>query len=98
MENSNFRFARICSVTGFGMNEGWVVNQGALYIRNEEDAIEFAKSQGHASTKELYDECQEENNNPDGFYWTEWDADEEQDEWYESPYEDGREAVLVSAQ
>ena len=96
MQNSNFKFARLCSVTLCGMNEGWVINQGAYYIKDEEYALEFVKGHGYKSTKELYDECQE-NNNPDGFYWTEWDADEEQEEWYESPYEDGREAVLVSA-
>jgi hypothetical protein len=96
MENSNFKFARICSVTLCGMNEGWVINQGAFYIKDEAVALEFAKGHGYNTIQELYDACQDERGNPDDFYWTSWDDDEE--EWgghYESLYEDGREAVWV---
>jgi hypothetical protein len=96
MENSNFKFARKCDVTGQGMNEGWVINQGFHYIKYEEDALVYAQEQGYNTIQELYDACQDERGNSDGFYWTSWDDDEE--EWggyYESPYEDGREAVWV---
>jgi hypothetical protein len=79
------------------MNEGWVINQGAFYIKDEAVALEFAKGHGWASIQELYDACQDDDGNSDAFYWTEWEELDE-DQWYESPYEDGREAVLVSAE
>jgi hypothetical protein len=99
-----FKFARKCDVTGEGMNEGWVINGGVMYIKYEADALAHAQEQGYDSIQALYDACEEEGDS-DGFYWTEWESIEEMaefcgvpaDEWYESPYEDGREAVLVSA-
>lgn len=100
MNNSNFKFARLCSVTLCGMNSGWVINEGDFYIKDEAVALEFAKGHGWASIQELHD------HDPDNFYYTEWEGVDEiasfcgvqPDEWYESPYEDGREAVLVSAE
>jgi len=92
MNNSNFKFARLCSVTLCGMNSGWVINEGDFYIKDEAVALEFAKGHGWASIQELHD------HDPDNFYYTEWEEVDEEDEWYESPYEDGREAVLVSAE
>jgi hypothetical protein len=89
MTNSNFKFARLCSVTLCGMNSGWVVNGGEFYIKDEAAALLFAKGHGWASIQELHD------HDPDNFYYTEW---EELDEWggyYESLYEDGRDAVWV---
>ena len=75
------------------MNEGWVINQGAFYIKDEAVALAFAKGHGYESLEDMYNTCEEEGNS-DGFYWTEWpELDEEG--WYESPYEDGREAVYV---
>jgi hypothetical protein len=90
-----FKFARICDVTGEGMNEGWVINGGVMYIKYEADALAHAKEQGYDSIDAMYEAC-EDDGESDGFYWTEWEELDE-DEWYESPYEDGREAVLVSA-
>ena len=97
MENSNFKFARICSVTLCGMNEGWVISEGCHYIKYEKDALVYAQEQGFNTIQELYDACQDERGNPDDFYWTSWeDSDyEEEGGYYESPYEDGREAVWV---
>lgn len=66
------KFARVCDVTGEGMNEGWVVNDGWMYIKYEEHAIAHAKK-NECDLKEAYDT---------GFmYWTEWDPEEE-DECY----------------
>lgn len=87
----NFKFARLCSVTLCGMNEGWVINEGAFYIKDEAVALEFAKGHGWASIQELHE------HDPDNFYYTEWpELDEEG--WYESPYEGGRNAVYVEAE
>jgi len=86
----NFKFARLCSVTLCGMNSGWVVNGGEFYIKDESAALLFAKGHGWSSIEELHD------HDPDNFYYTEW-PELDEDEWYESPYEDGHEAVLVGA-
>lgn len=74
------------------MNEGWVINQGAFYIKDETVANEFAKGHGYESLEDFY-ECQE---NSDGFYYTEW-TELDEDSWYESEYEDGRNAVYIEA-
>lgn len=83
-----FKFARKCDVTGEGMNEGWVIGGGDSYIKHEADALAYAKEQGYASIEDAFDE--------DAIYWTEWDADDDEDEWFESQHEDGRDAVLVT--
>ncbi len=93
MKTETYKFARRCDVTGEGMNEGWVINGGDMYIKYEEDALAHAKEQGYDSIDAMYEAC-EEDGESDGFYWTEWEELDE-DEWYESPYEDGREAVCV---
>jgi hypothetical protein len=87
--NSIFKFARRCDITGEGMNEGWVIGDGEFYIKDETNAENWCKEAGYASIEDALDE--------DAIYWTEWDELDE-DMTYESPYEDGREAVLVSAE
>lgn len=89
----NFKFARRCDVTGEGMNEGWVVNGGVTYLKYEGDALAHAQNEGYDSIQAMYDACEEDS---DLFYWTEWQELEEYG-WYESPYEDGRDAVYVEA-
>jgi glucan-binding YG repeat protein len=37
MEN----YARKCDITGEGMNEGWVADNGEMYFANEEDALQY---------------------------------------------------------
>lgn len=65
-------FARRCSVTGEGMNEGWVVNDGDYYFKNEEDALAHAISMGYEDLDEAYE--------GDAIYYTEWE-DKEDYEW-----------------
>jgi len=80
-----YRFARVCSVTGCGMNEGWVVCDGVIYFSNEEDAIKWCTDNGYASIDEAYED--------DAIYYTAWE--DECDYFYESEHEDGRDAVEV---
>jgi hypothetical protein len=98
MNNSIFKFARRCDITGEGMNEGWVINDhekfGLRYYKHEADVLAYAKERGYDSLEALYEAC-EESGELDEFYYTEWDELDD-DEWYVSYYEDGREAVLVS--
>lgn len=36
------KFARKCSITGEGMNKGFVINHGELYIKNKSDVLLLA--------------------------------------------------------
>jgi hypothetical protein len=78
-----YRFARVCSVTGCGMNEGWVFEDGIQYAKEEKDAYKLARDYGYQSIQEAFDEgwC----------YWTAWEDESEYE--YESEHEDGRDAV-----
>jgi hypothetical protein len=78
------------------MNEGWVINHGEFYIKHEAVALKFAKGHGYKSLQDFYDT--QEKLGHDAFYWTDWDVCEEEDDgWYESDFEDGRNAVWVDA-
>lgn len=63
------KVARKCSVTGEGMNEGWVANDGDEYFKYEEDAIAWCKQNLKKSLKKAYDEGE--------IYWTEWDVEDD---------------------
>lgn len=67
------RFARLCSATNQGMNEGYCFGDGEMYFANVSDATDYAKSIGYESLTDAY--------NDGAYYYTEWE--EEQDEWYE---------------
>jgi hypothetical protein len=83
-----FKFARRCDVSNEGMNEGWVIGDGVMYIKSETEAEKWAIENGYANIEDALDE--------DAIYWTEWEEIEDDDEWYESDHQDGRDAVLVS--
>lgn len=68
------KFARKCTLTNQGMNEGWVVNDGEKYIANEKNAIDICLGAGYSSIEEAYED--------EFIYFTEWeDEDEYQYEW-----------------
>ncbi len=58
------KVARKCSVTGEGMNEGWVTDSGSEYFKYEEDALAWCNTHGYNSVNEAYEN--------DFIYWTEW--------------------------
>jgi hypothetical protein len=79
------KYARQCSITGEGMNEGYVYYDGEMYFKYEKDFILFLRYQNeplqdvlHLSDefilKESYDNGE--------YYWTEWE-DENEYEYYE---------------
>lgn len=72
------KFARKCDITNKGMNEGWYCECLDTYIKNEADAINFVNNNTYADLECAY--------NDDFIYYTEWDAEDEEDEWYD---EDG---------
>jgi hypothetical protein len=56
-------FARKCSVTGKGMNSGFVI-QGSRYIAQEKDALKVVVSEGFKNLKDAYEQ--------EYCYFTEW--------------------------
>lgn len=62
-------FARICSVTGQGMWEGWVFNDGDEYAADEISANKLARAYGYKDVDDAYNEG--------ACYFTEWGEGEE---------------------
>jgi hypothetical protein len=63
------KFARKCSVTGEGMNEGYVIRDGEKYFKYEHDAIQWAILNGYQTLGEAY--------KLDELYWTSWEDESE---------------------
>jgi len=62
------KFARIDSVTGEGINEGYCFNDGDFYCGSSLDALDKCEELGYLTMEEAYD---------DGiYYWTEWEIEE----------------------
>lgn len=59
------KFARQCSMTGEGMNEGYCFGDGQDYAKYEDDARRLAKQYGYQSLEDAFDD--------DAYYWTEWE-------------------------
>jgi hypothetical protein len=72
LQNSQEKFARICTATGEGMNEGWVFGDGDAYFKYEADALAHAKDCCYETLQEAYDD--------EAGYWTEWEEREEEEE------------------
>jgi hypothetical protein len=62
---NNKKFARKCSVTGVGMNEGYCFFDGEEYAADENSALKLAKEYGYETLEEAWAD--------DAYYWTEWD-------------------------
>lgn len=91
MENNQkiYKFPRKCDITGKGMWEGYCFGDGEVYIADKWNAEDYAtKTLGYNSLEEAYED--------DAYYWTEW-QDLDEDGWYESEHQDGRDASGVDA-
>jgi len=62
-------FARRCSITGEGMNVGWVFGDGEEYAKHESGALELAKQYGYDSLEDAF--------NDDVCYWTSWEDEDD---------------------
>jgi hypothetical protein len=62
------KFARKCSITGEGMNAGFCFFDGETYIKDEFEAINYAKSLGYDSLDEAYEASV--------YYYTEWEIED----------------------
>ena len=83
------RYARICSVKGIGINEGWLIADN--WFSTQELADIEAKNQGFKDFDELYLNCSYDNEDeevPNNYcYWTSFEDDldgeiESQGEYY----------------
>lgn len=63
------KFARKCSISGAGMNEGWCFGDGEEYASTEGIAHLIAQSCGYESIQEAYDDG--------ACYWTEWEDEDD---------------------
>jgi len=68
------KFARKCDVTGRGMNEGYCIMDGGMYIQSEVDMLKHLEE--HTAYESLQEAFEDEY-----CYWTEW-SDLDEDEWY----------------
>ena len=62
-------YARLCSVTGEGMNDGWVVDTELKYFKYEADALAYAIKLGYTNIEDAFDH--------DVMYYTEWEIENE---------------------
>jgi hypothetical protein len=69
------KFARRCDITGCGMNEGYVFNDGEKYACDESSALQIAQQYGYDNLDDAY--------NGHAYYYTEWDEVDD-DEWYDA--------------
>jgi hypothetical protein len=76
------KWARKCSITGEGMNEGWVWGDGAFYIKHKKDVIDEIRHRDESLDLDLNyskmsdDELLELYYDKGVLYWTEWYDDE----------------------
>jgi hypothetical protein len=76
------KYARRCSVTGEGMNEGWVWFDGMFYTKYEKDTIkhlrrDWVKATGKNSEEWSDDEMLEMAVSDEVLYWTTWEDESE---------------------
>jgi len=68
------KYARQCDVTGEGMNNGFVICDGDMYIKYEKHMSEhITKDTDYASMEEAYED--------DYYYYTEWDDSDCEDDF-----------------
>jgi hypothetical protein len=48
------KYARECSITGEGMNQGWVGDDGCVYFKYEKDARKWCVSRGYRDIDDAY--------------------------------------------
>lgn len=79
------RYARKCSITGEGMNEGWINENTDAYFKHKSDVVKYikewmieeTKQTGHQFFIESTDDILEIGYNHYGVYYTEWECTED---------------------
>ena len=91
-----YKFARKCDIRGEGMNAGYCIGDGDMYIKYEGDMLNHLYKQEGYDRSWTDDETLEYFFDQGYYYYTDWEADE--DEWYEADNEDGINPKLVEAE
>jgi hypothetical protein len=76
------RFARKCDITNKGINEGYVIGDGDMYIGTKEDFLVHLKSLNYIDCNGVKQPQQDMSDddlmqyyfNDDYYYWTEWES------------------------
>ena len=69
-------YARQCDITGEGMNEGYCIQDGLMYIKYKKDMIKHLREVENVVVHELTDDIlMSEYYNADYYYWTEWECE-----------------------
>jgi hypothetical protein len=74
------KYARKCSATNTGINEGYVVNDGEYYFANESALLNYLKGQDFIDSEGLIvseDRLLEWAYNNEVYYYTEWEDESE---------------------
>tara|TARA_R110000744_G_scaffold203446_3_gene322321 strand:- start:33959 stop:34324 length:366 start_codon:yes stop_codon:yes gene_type:complete len=87
MTKERIFYARQCCITGEGMNEGYCIGDGEMYVKHEHDFIKHIREVEKEGNPE-YDSLVAKGSLTDDFliqdyyqadyyYWTEWECDED---------------------
>tara|TARA_R100001463_G_scaffold105619_1_gene160122 strand:+ start:1186 stop:1449 length:264 start_codon:yes stop_codon:yes gene_type:complete len=69
------KYARQCDITGEGMNEGYIIDEGMMHVKYEKDLITLLRSWNADEDNELSDEyILAESYKLGEYYWTEWEC------------------------
>ena len=70
-------YARQCDITGEGMNEGYCIQDGLMYIKYEKDMIKHLREfdEELSLRTPLDEELLSVYYNDDYYYWTEWECE-----------------------
>lgn len=71
-------YARKCDITGEGMNEGFCICDGEMYIKYEKDLIAHLREIEPLDQYVSDEWLKEDYYNAEYYYWTEWDDDDHQ--------------------
>ncbi len=69
MEATITKYARRCDVSGEGMNEGYLIGEGLMYIKYDSDMVKHIEESGYDSLDEAYMD--------DYYYYTEWECEDD---------------------
>ena len=71
-------YARQCDVTEEGMNEGYCIEDGLMYIKYKKDMIKHLRGVENVVVHELTDDnLMSAYYEADYYYWTEWECEDD---------------------
>lgn len=90
------KYARICTATGKGINEGFCVGDGAEYFKEEKDLVEYLRKREGAKTNLTDEFLLKEAYDLEEYYYTEWEIEEGENYFDEAGNEYDENNILVN--